>query len=135
MLRALVVDDDPLIRRMLRQVLEQSRFAVEEAAHGRAAMEKLRQDPYEILLTDIMMPEMDGLELISIVRRQFPEVRIVAISAGGRLGDPDDLATARMLGAVAVLNKPFRVAALRAVLAVALDDGGPEESNGNCVAC
>lgn len=112
MRRILVVDDDPQVRRGLSRALHQSGYEVVEAANGREAMAILRQDPPDLVITDINMPEMDGIEIINELRAAGTPVPVIAISGGGRLPKELLLGDASILGAVATLEKPFELAAL-----------------------
>ena len=104
---ALVVDDDLSYRVYIRQFLELAGFAVLLEANGRLALRRLAEAQVSVLVTDLSMPEIDGLELIEIVKRGFPGMRIVAISSGGPHGDSSYLRLAAIFGAHATLQKPF----------------------------
>ncbi|MDD2943537.1 MAG: response regulator [bacterium] len=110
----LVVDDDELVRDMLFQVLSDNGYHVELASSGEEALGLLGQRDVQVCLSDIIMPDCDGLELIPQIRRKFPDIHIIAISGGGRIGPESYLATARRLGASKVLCKPFDGAILLA---------------------
>ena len=116
----LLIEDNELVRGFLRAVLEQQGHAVTEAGQGRAALQRLRQSPFDLVLTDIYMPDCDGLEVIMTLRREFPSIRIVAMSGGS--GDRNLLAAARQLGAQEVLEKPISIDGLLKVVAAALSD-------------
>jgi len=105
--RILIVEDDDELRTVLRQFLEQEGYGVVEAADGRAAMEMQRQTGADLVITDIVMPEMDGIETIMALRRGFPSVKIIAISGGERVGPRAFLNLAKVLGAHRTLHKPF----------------------------
>ncbi len=120
MLRVLVIEDEAMIRRLIRQSLEQSGYHVDEAANGRVGLQALHAAAYDLVITDIVMPEMDGLEVVSIVKRQWPETPVIVMSGGGRLGDADNLETARDLGAAATLAKPFNQRTLHVAVNSAL---------------
>ncbi|MBS1873451.1 MAG: response regulator [Acidobacteria bacterium] len=109
--RILVVDDEPGIRGYVRSVLERSGYIVDEADDGAVAISKIRQAPPDLVITDLVMPEKEGLELISVLRRSYPSVRILAMSgaAGGRF-----LPIAEHLGADGSLPKPVGPAELLA---------------------
>ena len=103
----LLVDDDEDVRALLRGRLESAGYRVAEAPNGEVALQMYRRDPTEAVLTDIVMPEMDGRELISALRDSFPDARIVAIS-GAIDRDVDGLLRdGRRLGALQSLQKPF----------------------------
>ena len=107
MKRILLVDDDLEVRRGIRWALERNGFSVIEAADGNQATEIAVAERVDLMITDIMMPEKDGLETIMEVRRRRPGIKIIAISGGG-LMDPDlALKMALKLGARHILPKPF----------------------------
>lgn len=116
MARILVVDDDPNIRQMLRSMLEREGYDVEAAANGRECLEFFRSAPAELVITDIIMPEQEGIETIRQLRADYPNCKIIAISGGGRIGPSDYLSMAKLLGATHTLAKPFDRAQL--ILAV-----------------
>jgi len=105
--RILVVEDDDQLRAVLTQILERAGHEVAEAANGRAAMELQRRAGADLVITDIIMPEMDGIEIITALRRDFPAVKIIAMSGGSRIGPVEFLNLARLLGAHRTLHKPF----------------------------
>lgn len=107
-LSVLVVDDVDEIRHLLTQWLREAGAIPRDAATGNEALRELRGAPVDLLVTDILMPDRDGLELIAEVRRSRPTVRILAISGGGRHLRADDcLKFAKGLGAHGLLMKPF----------------------------
>jgi len=112
----LVVDDEPLLRDFVQQMLQIAGHRVVSAEDGRQAGEIMAQQPFDLLLTDLLMPERDGIELIDEVRRQYPEVRIIAMSGGGRIGREQYLRIAQGFGANALLEKPFGPKQLLAVV-------------------
>ncbi|MEO7701414.1 MAG: response regulator [Opitutus sp.] len=116
LLRILVVDDDFHIRESLRIKLEQAGHTVSLAPDGGEAVKALKRGVFDIVVTDILMPDKDGFELIGDIRRKWPKVRIVAISGGGRIGTEQLLVAAAGLGADAVIAKPFSYPQLSAVL-------------------
>ncbi|WP_447600219.1 response regulator [Nitrospira sp. Nam80] len=117
----LVVDDNELVRGLLRTVLEGQGHTISEASQGRAALQYLRRSPVDLVLTDIYMPDCDGLEVIMTLRREFPSIRVIAISGGS--GDRNLLVAARQLGAHEVLEKPINMANLLNSVAAALGEG------------
>jgi CheY-like chemotaxis protein len=106
-LRVLVVDDNPDMRSFLRIVLERAGFEAQAAADGDRALELQREHPADVLITDIYMPERDGIELIQQFKSRFRQVKIIAMSGGGQVAKHDFLPVAVNLGADAVLYKPF----------------------------
>ena len=118
----LVIDDDQSIREVLRKVLERAGHTVSEAADGKAALRSFAGDPTDVVITDIYMPEMDGIEFLIRVREAFPEARIIAMSGGGFLDQESVLDAASKLGAVGVLEKPFSPEECLEVVQTALDE-------------
>lgn len=103
----LLVDDDDEFRAILREVLMQAGYQVEEASDGVQAMKRYGSDPADLVITDLVMPEKEGLELIRELRRLYPDAKIIAISGGGEHGSQDYLKMAAAFGAQRVLSKPF----------------------------
>ncbi len=103
--RVLVVDDEPEIRRLLRQFLEHAGYRVTEAPNGKQAVAEVDAGGVALVITDLVMPEKEGIETIREMRSRHPDVKIIAMSGafGGRF-----LRTAEMLGANATLSKPLR---------------------------
>jgi CheY-like chemotaxis protein len=110
----LVIDDEAAIRQLVRRILERAGHSVIEAPNGRKGISLLRERQVDLVITDILMPEVEGIETILEIRRQFPSTRILAISGGGSVkGTSIYLEAASKLGADAILPKPFRAYALR----------------------
>ena len=107
MARILVIDDDPQIRDVLKQFLEREGYEVAVAPDGNAGLRLHRADSAGLLITDIVMPEKEGLETIMEFRHHFPAVPIIAVSGGGKNGPQDYLNPARALGAQKTFSKPF----------------------------
>jgi CheY-like chemotaxis protein len=107
MTRILVMDDDEFFRRALRVILESAGYEVVEAADGAAGVRVYRERGAKVVLVDIYMPEMDGLEVLEALRADVPRPRLVAMSGGSAAGRADILAMATALGADRVLRKPF----------------------------
>lgn len=106
--RVLLIDDDDLVRKILRRVLEGADFEVVEAADGDEGIRSYEAEPSDVVVTDILMPKKEGIETIIELRRINPEVRIVAISGGGRNDGQQYLKMAGKLGADRMLPKPVR---------------------------
>lgn len=104
--RILVVDDDEQIRAMLRMTLEREGHAVAEAGDGNKAMYSYAADPADLVIMDIVMPEKEGIETIMELRRQYGDVKIIAISGGGRVNPEDYLRWARTFGVQHTFTKP-----------------------------
>lgn len=108
MARILLVDDEAALRRLVRRILEPLGHTIFEAPHGRAGVMLMRQRLPDLLITDIVMPNMDGIEMIVEIRKEFPAVRILALSGGGVVqGSMAYLHAASTFGADATLGKPF----------------------------
>jgi CheY-like chemotaxis protein len=101
-----LVDDDADVRYALGKYLRRAGHEVVEAGDGKAALFLLKDDSFDTIVTDIIMPEADGIELVMAVRRRTPGLPIIAISGGGRLGSLNYLSMAAGLGAKIVLSKP-----------------------------
>ncbi len=120
MARILVADDNEDICELLRVMLSATGHEVVVAPDGASALALLRARPVDLLITDIFMPGKEGLETIMELRRDFPSVKIVAMSGGGKLGELQYLEDAVQLGAVRSILKPFREAEILAVVREAL---------------
>ena len=105
--RVLVVDDDQDVREMLRQMLERAGYGVSIATNGKEALTEYRAAPADLMVTDIVMPEKEGLETILDLRKDFPDVKIIAISGGGRLGPQNYIEMASAFGAKRTFTKPL----------------------------
>lgn len=114
--RVLVVDDSNDMRESTRRVLQLIGYQAEVARDGQQAMEIQRIRPAQILLTDIFMPGKDGIETIQEFRRQWPGVKIVAMSGGGEVATRNYLSVAPDIGADATLRKPFSLETLEQTL-------------------
>ena len=108
MKRILVIDDDTQIREMLREILEREGYQVEDAKNGREASAIHRNKPTDLVITDLIMPEQDGIETIMEFIEKYPTIKIIAISGGGRIGSHDYLEMAQALGAAKTFRKPFK---------------------------
>jgi len=120
MTRILVIDDDALVRESIRLALQNANHAVLEASDGHKALEVLRGQSVDLVISDIMMPELDGIELILALRERHPNLRLIAISGGGRQGNIDYLPMAQKLGATLILPKPFTPKQLLGAITTAL---------------
>lgn len=105
----LLVEDNEDLRSMLKQMLEKRNHKIIEASNGREAINKFKSVLTDLVITDILMPEQDGIQLIMELKKKKPELLIIAISGGGKIGPANYLDIARVLGADAVFTKPFNV--------------------------
>ncbi|HNX67098.1 MAG TPA: response regulator [Bacteroidales bacterium] len=108
----LIVEDDQPLRDLLRDALEKRRYTVITAADGREAINKFRPSVVDLVITDLLMPEEDGLKVIMHVKEVSPDTKIIAISGGGKAGPGSYLSIAKALGAKYTYSKPFSPAEL-----------------------
>lgn len=108
----ILVEDNADQRLALRLALEQAHYPVREAANGGEALALQRARPSPFVITDIFMPEADGFELIDAVKKEFPDTKIIVISGGGKTKMVNYLASVRLMGVDATLEKPFKVDSL-----------------------
>mgnify|MGYP006295083797 CR=1 FL=1 len=108
----LVIDDDKPLREMILQLLTREGIDAVGAVDGKEALKKLDEQAFDLLITDIVMPDMEGLELITHLRKACPDLPVIAISGGARIGPESYLEMARMLGARHTFQKPMAPAAL-----------------------
>lgn len=105
MSRVLVADDDDTFRSILLKVLSQNNFDAVGVADGIEALKAIIKYDFRVLVTDLLMPDMDGLELIRTVKKAYPQISIIAISGGSRTGE-NYVETARVFGASEIMRKP-----------------------------
>jgi DNA-binding response OmpR family regulator len=113
----LIIDDEEDIRDALKLILQHAGYSVKSAPDGRLGIELQRKDPAQLVITDIIMPDKDGVSTIRDIRREFPDVKIIAISGGGGVDPlmykPDAITTSAYLaaaedaGADRLFTKPF----------------------------
>lgn len=118
--KILVIDDDALVRHTISRILERSGYQVVLAADGAEGVARFRAERPDLVITDLIMPEKEGIETIIEMLREDPAARIVAVSGGGRLGAMDFLVVAHKLGAREILRKPFEPAELLGCVSRAL---------------
>jgi CheY-like chemotaxis protein len=111
MTRILVADDQAEVRSFIRAALESEDYVVAEAADGKQAMRHARSEPVDLVITDLVMPEQEGIETIRALRLELPDVRIIATSGAF---NGQFLGMAKLLGADGALSKPFSLEALLA---------------------
>lgn len=112
MSRVLVIDDDPLIRQTIRFALEDAGFNVDEAESGVDGCIAVAEGSFDLVITDILMPNKDGIETIIEVKRTRPALRILAMSGGGKIDGREFLSLASRLGVNDTISKPFQLSAL-----------------------
>jgi DNA-binding response OmpR family regulator len=107
MAKILVIDDEPSILLMIKKMLEKAGHEVDMAINGKEGMQIFEKNKADLLITDIIMPEKEGLETIVEMRKQYPDLKIIAISGGGRISADGYLPGAKLLGANMVFQKPL----------------------------
>lgn len=105
--RVMIVEDDGQVRKVWRAVLEEAGYEVTEAEDGFRAVEIQRENPADLVVTDLLMPGRDGLETIMHIRRADRSVKFIAVTGGGKILRSDLLRQARMLGATKTFQKPL----------------------------
>jgi DNA-binding NtrC family response regulator len=114
--KILVVDDDDAVRMMLNKMLETASHDVVTAENGIQALNWLRKQVPDVVILDIIMPEKEGFETIVELRRDYPNLKIIAISGGGAIGPASYLKLAKKLGAHLTMEKPISMEKLRAAI-------------------
>jgi CheY-like chemotaxis protein len=122
----LVIEDDPGVRRVLQHTLEYAGHTVKAVDNGRDALRAVNEKEPDLVVTDIVMPDSDGLEVIRILTSDHPAVRIIAISGGGMIHRTTYLELAHLLGAHLTLQKPVLPSDLIFAVTELLDDPQPE---------
>jgi DNA-binding NtrC family response regulator len=107
MQRILLIDDDHHILLMIKKMLERAGYEVDLASNGNEGLELFQKSPAALVITDIIMPEKEGLETIREMKRLQPDLKIIAMSGGGKISADNYLETAKIFGASVVLEKPF----------------------------
>jgi len=129
MARILVIDDDEAVRSVLTILLGQKNHQVVTAQDGQRGLRAIESGHFDLLIVDLFMPEMDGLETMRLVRKQKPGLPIIVISgSGSRASMPDFLAMATKLGAVESIPKPFRPNELFEVVEKSLRPGASDKT-------
>jgi DNA-binding response OmpR family regulator len=123
MARILVIDDEELARFTLREILEAAGHEVVEASNGNEGTACQRTNPCDIVITDMIMPEKEGLETIAELKGEYPGLKIIAISGGGRTRNLDFLKLADEFGADQIIVKPFSEEELMKGIAACLPNG------------
>jgi len=116
----LLIDDEEPFRSVLRQVLLNAGYDVVEASNGAEGIQHFHEKPADVIITDIIMPEKEGIETIIELKKAYPDVKLVAMSGGGWYGTDIDFDMAKKLGAH-TLNKPFALQELLDVVRELLD--------------
>jgi DNA-binding response OmpR family regulator len=132
MRKVLIIEDDTLARQMLREAIEGMGYAVTDAPNGEVGLELFRVAPSDLVVTDLVMPRVDGLDVIGRLRREAGQVRILAISGGApRLTAKRCLGLASSYGADCLLKKPFTLFELKSTVRQLVEPG---HASGGCSA-
>ena len=105
--KILVIDDEPVIRVLLRQLFEKKSYTVFEACDGKEGLDLYKKETPDVVVTDLIMPEEEGLSVIKKIRKMEPDAKIIAISGGGMGSAEVYLKLAKTMGAQYVFQKPF----------------------------
>ena len=116
MKRILIIDDDPSIRTVFQRYLERQGYVMHVAENGREGLLLMEVEPPDLVITDIMMPDTDGLEVLMSIRSKHPEIPVIAISGGMHSAPMDFLPLAKKFGARKVLYKPVELKDLLVVV-------------------
>lgn len=125
----LLINDNDQIRALLRRVLEEAGYCVMDAANGREGLRQFRQNPVSLVITDLLMPDSDGLEVTMTLRRESPHVKIIALTGG--VGNLNLLEVAKLLGAHRTMKKPIEMAELLEAVQQILQEGPMQQEPGS----
>lgn len=123
--RILVIDDEPLIRSTVVTILTRAGFSVEEASDGQAGLAMFHRNPPDVVITDVFMPNRDGIEVVMELKRSYPHTKIIAMTGGGQTRMMEIGSAAKILGADDVLHKPFERESLLATVNAVLGTSPP----------
>lgn len=112
MARILVIDDDPMARDIVVEILSRKGHQAVAACNGRQGLEQFHNADFDLVITDIIMPDVEGIETIIQLRKDKPDVKIIAISGGGKISAYSHLSLAEKFGVKKTLAKPFSKADL-----------------------
>ncbi len=108
MKRVLIIDDDEAILRMMDKLISKAGYEVHTAANGDKASHILNDDSmFDLVITDIIMPKKEGIEIVTMLKNKYPQIKIIAISGGGRFSPEGYLKAAGIFGAHKTFVKPF----------------------------
>jgi CheY-like chemotaxis protein len=127
--RILVIDDEPLIRSTVVTILTREGFSVEAASDGVAGIAMFHKNPPDVVITDMFMPNKDGIEIVMELKRSsYPRTKIIAMTGGGQTRMMEVASAAKLLGANHILHKPFERESLLAAVYAALGTPPPLKS-------
>ena len=108
----LIIEDDEFVKNMLKQTFKRAGYDVATASNGRIGIQLYQSKPFDVVITDLIMPEMEGIEIMMRLRKLDPGVKVIAISGGGRNRPDEYLHLAAKLGALNTFKKPVDRTAL-----------------------
>lgn len=117
----MIVDDDPMVRKMLTQAFTDENYDVIDAQNGKTALRKFRTENVDLVITDIIMPDMEGIETIRELRKIKPDAKIIAFSGGGAISPDGYLKLASSMGAQYTFQKPISIKELSKAVKDLLD--------------
>jgi DNA-binding response OmpR family regulator len=129
--RILVIDDEQLLRSTVVTILTRAGFSVEEASDGQDGIAMFHKNPPDVVITDIFMPNRDGIEIIKELKRSSPRTKIIAMTGGGNLRMMEIASAAKVLGADHVLHKPFESEHLLTAINAVLGSSPPARNQHN----
>ena len=124
----LLIDDNEPLRTFLRRVLEEAGYLVREASNGQDGLRQFRQSPTALVITDLFMPDGDGLEVTMALHREWPRVKIIVLTGGA--GQRNLLEAATLLGAHRTMTQPITIAELLQAVEQELLGGSPHTGHG-----
>ena len=116
--RVLIVDDEPFVRNLIRDTLSTRDYETGFAGNGAEALDELARNTYDLVISDVVMPEMAGFELLKRIRKEYPAIRVIILTGFSREHDISDFL---LYGANEYLTKPFQVSELLAAVEKVLD--------------
>ena len=122
MKRILIIDDETNILLMLKKMLERAGYEIDLATNGEEGLRLFRNTLSDLVITDIIMPEKEGLETIREMRKMQPKMKIIAMSGGGKISADNYLETAKIFGASRIMEKPFTQQAMVSTVKELLED-------------
>ena len=127
MKRILIIDDEQIVLEVLRKILELEGYEVVTAANGDEGIELFSQKPFDLVVTDMVMPEKDGLQTILDLRKEDPDLAVIAMSGGGTISKERYLAVAGYLDGIITITKPFSLESITEAVAKLLSETDEEE--------
>jgi DNA-binding NtrC family response regulator len=125
--RILIIDDEQIVLEVLCKILQLEGYEVVTAASGDEGIELFGQKPFDLVITDMVMPGKDGLQTILALRQEDPDLAVVAMSGGGTISKERYLAVAGYLDGIVTITKPFSLESITKTVAELLSEAGEEE--------